>query len=262
MGGDKSIRVLVLGGTSEGREIARRLSMAGLSVTYSMAGLVRQAKLGCEQLTGGFSRYGGVGSWLEAEDVDAVVDATHPYAQRMSEAAARECLRLGIPCVRFDRPPWQPTDDDEWIGFNDYADLQRKINHRFPEGDARLFFSVGQMQYPQLKTFDASFMLVRSAVPVQNLPPRCEYVLGVGPFDVGDEVFLLADYRINGLVCRNTGGRALEAKYLAARHLGVPVFMQNRPQPDASDAVTQRFQQVDDLLLTVLQRFDQSGHHQ
>jgi precorrin-6A/cobalt-precorrin-6A reductase len=58
-------------------------------------------------------------------------------------------------------------------------------------------------------------------------------LLDRGPFDLDAERVLLTARRIDCIVCKNSGGSASAAKLGAARELGIPVVMRERPaRPD------------------------------
>ena len=74
--------------------------------------------------------------------------------------------------------------------------------------------------------------------PKRPLPLRSyDVVVGRGPFALAEERHRLKRHAIDVLVCKASGGAATEAKILAARELGLPVIMVQRPPPEPGDAV-------------------------
>src|SRR5213082_3166502 len=97
--------ILILGGTAEARELAAGLDAAGVSVTSSLAGRVSSPRLPAgETRVGGFGGPEALAGWILEHDVRAVIDATHPFAQRISASAAGACRAAAVPLLRLERP--------------------------------------------------------------------------------------------------------------------------------------------------------------
>jgi precorrin-6A/cobalt-precorrin-6A reductase len=63
-------------------------------------------------------------------------------------------------------------------------------------------------------------------------------ILDRGPFTEQGERDLLQEHRIEALVTRNSGGDETSPKIVAARTLGLPVIMIDRPTPPAGEMVS------------------------
>ena len=72
------VTVLILGGTTEARELAGRLATRPAPGGYLPGRTDAQAPLAGEVRTGGFGGARGLAQWLEAHHAAAVIDATHP----------------------------------------------------------------------------------------------------------------------------------------------------------------------------------------
>ena len=220
--------LLVLGGTTEARQIAKHLYEMGLSVTYSIAGIVRTPKLDCIVISGGFSQFGGLGKYVNDHGIKAILDLTHPYAENISQQANDAASRNQIPCWRYTRPTWQAVEGDNWQEFENWASLLPMLS------DCRsVFFTTGQLEenlVSQLGQLKFDQLVVRTAIKSGfELPEQITWIKDIGPFDLGSEMALLKQYRIDALVCKNSGGDATRAKLVAARQLGVRVFLYKRP---------------------------------
>jgi precorrin-6A/cobalt-precorrin-6A reductase len=78
-------RVLILGGTGEARRLATALVERGADVLSSLAGRVADPLLPPGDVRiGGFGGATGLTAWLQAHPVQALVDATHPFAATMT----------------------------------------------------------------------------------------------------------------------------------------------------------------------------------
>ncbi|MDL5158845.1 cobalt-precorrin-6A reductase [Actinomycetospora termitidis] len=213
--------MLVLGGTAEARELADALEARGHAVTTSLAGRTRDPRLPAGAVrTGGF---GGVEGLVGAlGDVDALIDATHPFAARMTEHAAEAARATGTPMLVLRRPGWVESPGDRWIRVPTTGAAAAALGRA-----ARVFLAIGRQGVHHFVGLDAWF-LVRAIEPPDELPARAELILRRGPFELDDERALLREHRIDVLVAKDSGG-ATEAKLVAAREAGVPVVLVDRP---------------------------------
>jgi precorrin-6A/cobalt-precorrin-6A reductase len=218
------MRILLLGGTSEARALAARLH-PDVTVISSLAGRVPDPVLPVGEVRiGGFGGVDGLRRWLTDNAVDAVMDATHPYAATITANAAAACGALGLPHVVLARPAWQ-TGDAIVVGSDtEAADMVAS------KGFSRVFLTTGRSGTAAFANVDAWF-LIRTVTPPEaaDLPPRHEVVLSRGPYHYDGELTLMRDHRIDALVTKNSGGPMTRAKLDAAAALGVPVVMVDRP---------------------------------
>ncbi|MFD8425334.1 cobalt-precorrin-6A reductase [Streptomyces sp. NPDC059466] len=232
-----SPHVLVLGGTTEARRLAAELAgRAGVRVTTSLAGRVsRPGALEGDVRVGGFGGADGLARWLREQRVDAVVDATHPFATRITENAARAAAATGVPAVVLRRPGWRPGPDDRWHFAASLAEAAALL----PPLGRRVFLTTGRLGLAAFAPLTGLHFLVRSVeAPDPPLPPDTEVLLARGPFTVDEERTLLSAHRIDVLVTKDSGGEATAAKLTAARARGLPVVVVRRPPlPDGVTAV-------------------------
>ena len=228
------MRVLLLGGTAEARALAARLH-PGVDVISSLAGRVPDPALPVGEVRiGGFGGVDGMRRWLIDSNVDAVVDATHPYAATITAHAAEVCGELGIPHLVVARPAWQPGDA---IMVNSDVDAAKAVRDN---GFERVFLTTGRSGVEVFRDVDAWFLIRAVTAPdSQALPSRHELVLSRGPYRYDDEHALLVEHRIDCLVTKNSGGDMTRPKLDAAAALGVSVVMVDRPPlPDAVTTVS------------------------
>ncbi|MEV0692968.1 cobalt-precorrin-6A reductase [Streptomyces sp. NPDC050388] len=223
-----SAHVLVLGGTTEARELAAELTARpGVRVTTSLAGRVaRPSAVAGGMRVGGFGGARGLADWLRDQDVTALVDATHPFAERITANAARAATATGVPLVVLRRPGWQPGPDDRWHpvpSLDAAADL-------LPGLGQRVLLTTGRLGLAAFARLTRLHFTVRSVDPPEPpVPPHLRVLLARGPFTVADETALLREHRIDVLVTKDSGGSATSAKLTAARELGLPVVVVRRP---------------------------------
>lgn len=227
-GGEASAHVLILGGTTEARRLAEALAEdPAYRVTTSLAGRVGAPVLppGGTRI-GGFGGPAGLAGWLLAHDVTHVVDATHPFAERMSFNAAQAAALSGVPLLALRRPGWTPVPGDSWT----FADSLAQAAELLPGLGGRAFLTTGRMGLHTFAHLTETWFLVRSVDPPDGpVPPRLEVLLDRGPFGLDEERGLLARHRIEVLVTKDSGGAATAPKLTAAREAGIPVLVVRRP---------------------------------
>jgi precorrin-6A/cobalt-precorrin-6A reductase len=237
-------RVLVLGGSTESSALAARLCAAGgVAVTTSLAGRTASpSALPGEVRIGGFGGSAGLARWLEAERVEAVVDATHPFTGRMPWNAAEACAAQGVPRLRLRRPGWAPEAGDRWTVA---ADMKTAVAVVAAMPARRVFLTIGRQQLEEFAGLEHVWFLVRSIEPPDPMPlHQAEVLLSRGPFALAGEEELMRSRRIEAVVTKNSGGSAAAAKLTAARRLGIPVVMVARPPAPPGPCVAT----VDDAL--------------
>jgi precorrin-6A/cobalt-precorrin-6A reductase len=224
------MRVLILGGSSEASRLAARLAEEpAFKPILSLAGRTQNpAPPPIPYRIGGFGGVDGLVGYLEEAGVDCLVDATHPFAERMSANAEAAAAATGTPLVVFTRPPWTPQRGDRWRECADAASAALALG-AVPR---RVFLTVGRLQLPAFEAAPQHDYLIRTIDPPQPAPslPHCRVILARGPFTIDAEVELMRDARVDALVTKNSGGEATRAKLDAARALGLEVVLIRRPQ--------------------------------
>ncbi|MDJ1158839.1 cobalt-precorrin-6A reductase [Chelatococcus sp. SYSU_G07232] len=228
-------RILVLGGTTEAgrlaaalaarREMAAILSLAGRTAEAAPSALPRRI--------GGFGGIEGLMRWLAAERITAVVDATHPFAARISVNAAAACAALGLPLARLTRPAWTPQPGDRW---QEVADA-RAAALALGAAPRRVFLTVGRLTLDAFTVAPQHRYLVRTIDAPDPPPalPDLTLVTARPPFTAEAETALMREHAVEVLVTKNSGGAATAGKLAAARALGLPVVVIRRPEKPAAD---------------------------
>ena len=245
-------RVLILGGTAEARGLAQALgSCPDIEPTYSLAGRTSFPVLpDCAVRTGGFGGAGGLRSYIEDEQIAAVVNAVHPFAAQITRHCDEVCTSSGVPVLRLLRPPWQPQPGDNWMAVPNLP----AAAEWFPGLASRVFLSTGLKDLDAFAGVDAWFLVRSIEDPRRPLPlPRYVLIRERGPFAAEDEVALFKKHGIGAIVTKNSGGTATEAKLTAARQMDLPVVMVARPAPTAGPTVEDIAAAVDWLSLHLRQ---------
>ncbi|MGY2079116.1 cobalt-precorrin-6A reductase [Modestobacter sp. SYSU DS0657] len=218
-------QVLVLGGTGEARRLAAALLARGVDVLSSLAGRVADPVLpeGPVRI-GGFGGPDGLAAWLAEHAPRAVVDATHPFAARITANAAAAAARQGTPLLRLQRPGWTPGPGDTWRFVDTSTQAAEAV-----AGYRSVFLTTGRQGVGVFAGLPGR-VLVRSVDPPDEpLPAGATLLLDRGPFSVADELVLMRDHAVDVVVTKDSGGHLTEAKLVAARELGIPVVLIRRP---------------------------------
>ncbi|VBF01338.1 cobalt-precorrin-6x reductase [Burkholderia pseudomallei] len=220
-------RVLLLGGTGDALRTARALAPHDV---YSLAGLGRVPDdLACGVRVGGFGGADGLARYLREHAVALVVDATHPFAARISANAAAACRAAGVPYWALRRAPWRPRPGDDWRGVADWAGVLAAI-----APFARPLFPLGREPLAHLDEIAPHQHWLVRCLDAHAGNARAHVLAARGPFSLEGERALFAAAAIDVVVSKNSGGAATEAKLDVARERRVPVVMVERPAlPDA-----------------------------
>ncbi len=228
----KQRRLLIVGGTAEARILAERaigLFSDRLHVTTSLAGRTRApVSLAGAVRRGGFGGPQGLAAYLRDEAIDMVVDATHPFATRISATASRACQDLGVPLLLLARPRWVPGLGDRWIEVGSVAEAAALL----PRLGRRAFLTIGQTELDAFAEVVGVHFIVRLVDPPATAPRLLSYELMVvrGPFALAGERRIMIEHAIDIVVAKASGGEATAAKLRAARELAIPVLMLRRPE--------------------------------
>ncbi len=203
----------------------------------SLAGRVREPVLPVGAVrVGGFGGVDGLRKWLSDNAIEAVVDATHPFAGGITANAAAAAASLGVPVLHVRRPAWIEQSGDRWIRVPDLTAAAETVAGL----GERVFLTIGRQGVAAFAELRDQWFLIRAIDPPEGaLPPCHELLLARGPFTIADETELLTGRRIDVLVTKDSGGAQTEAKLAAARALGLPVVVVDRPPVPQGAAIAE-----------------------
>ncbi len=233
------LKLLILGGTTEASALARALvGDARFAPVLSLAGRTKAPIAPpIPYRIGGFGGVEGLVRYLRDEHIDALIDATHPFADRMSANAAEAARQARVPLLAICRPAWRAVAGDRWTPVASMDAAVAALGHE----PRRVFLTIGQKELAPFRAAPQHAYVIRSvdAPEPESLPPKAEIITARGPFVEADEHRLLSEKRIEVIVTKNSGGSATEAKLAAARALHIPVVMVERPaRADAETVAT------------------------
>ena len=220
--------LLILAGTTEAIALANKVAERGMAGTVSLASRVeRPLRQPLPQRIGGFGGVDGLIAYLRDHRITHVIDATHPFAVQMSRNAVAACTALGMPLVALTRPPWQARPGDNWTHVPDIEDAAAALDRPA----MRVMLAIGRMHLAAFAPNPQHLYLLRLVDPPKApLPlPNTEIIIDRGPFTEAADRALMKRYRIGMIVSKNSGGNGASAKIAAARALGLPVVMIDRP---------------------------------
>jgi precorrin-6A/cobalt-precorrin-6A reductase len=230
-------RVLILGGTAEARLLAERLAgRSDLTITLSLAGRTASpARQPVPVRVGGFGGSAGLAHYLANNRIDALIDATHPYAAAISANAVEAGRESGVAFVALRRPAWSAIAGDRWTEVSDVHAAMRALGI----APCRVFVTLGRNELRPFLDAPQHHYLIRSVDPVDPplALPHVAYVIGRGPFSEADDRTLMLGRGIEILIAKNSGGTASYGKIAAARTLGIGVILLRRPAPSSAPAV-------------------------
>ena len=227
--------LLILAGTTQATALARAAAERGIAGTVSFAGRVaRPLRQPLPQRVGGFGGAAGLAAFLRDARITHVIDATHPFAVQMSRNAVAACAGTGVPLLALTRPPWRPVAGDIWQTVPDIAGAVAALDR--PR--MRVMLAVGRMHLQDFAPNPQHYYLLRLVDPPDTPPPfpDADVVVDRGPFDPASDRALMERHGIELVVSKNAGGTGAHAKIAAARALGLPVVMIDRPAaPDRAE---------------------------
>lgn len=226
-------KILILGGTAESSKLAPALEALPVDVITSLAGRTSNpAAISGAVRIGGFGGAEGLAAYLATERINLMIDATHPYATRISHNALLAAQTANIQLIRLERPAWQKESGDNWTDISSEAQAATMV-----QAKERVFLALGRQHIePFADRYDVHFVIRMIDPPQVKLPQDCEIVMA-RPGDYQAERHFLAARKIGLIVSRNSGGDISYAKIKAARDLAIPVMMIARP-PVAAKTVT------------------------
>lgn len=230
-------KILILGGSSEAFQLDKALlESETLSAITSLAGRTSLPRkpIGPYR-TGGFGGAEGMASYILENDIDALIDATHPFAAKISLNASKAAKRTGCPLLHIWREAWQQKEGDQWT----LVDSIKAAAGILTPADSPVFLTIGRLELAAfLERTDINF-IARAIEPAKSddpsgkdaafYPANFKFIYEKGPFSLNEERALMKTHKIRTLISKNSGGIAAYAKLTAARELGLKVFMINRP---------------------------------
>lgn len=229
-----SFKVLLLAGSREARDLSGLLcNDTRFDVVASFAGVTREPlDLPVAMRRGGFGGRDQYIAYLQDTHINCVIDASHPFAAKISMRSADVAKEIGMPHLQILRPEWKASVGDKWVFIDKEQDAERHI----PLG-ATVFLATGRQTLQGFANLTGRRIICRQ-IDVSEGPfpfENGEFLIGRPPFSVEDEMSLFVKLGVDFLVVKNAGGSLSASKLVAARQMGLPVILINRPpNPDCA----------------------------
>ncbi|CAI3923918.1 Precorrin-6x reductase (CobK) (PDB:4X7G) [Commensalibacter communis] len=224
-------KILILGGTTEASALIQScVDHVNYDLILSLAGVTKNPVLP-PQVTARIGGFGGIvkmAEWMQGNNIHAVVDATHPFAQQITSNAYQAAHIVSIPYLRLERPAWQKEPGDIWHEVKTVEDAVLKLG----KDPLRVFVTIGRKELLPFKNgVVPHHYWIRSVDRPDEcyLPRHAQLIQAKGPFDEADEIAFLKQHQIDCIVSKNSGGQTVYAKISAARKLKIPVLLIQRP---------------------------------
>ena len=244
-------KVLILGGTGDAVKLAAKLAeIEQIETISSLAGRTKKplALVGKVRI-GGFGGAEGLANYLQENAIDFLIDATHPCAGQITQNGAIAARLVQIPHLLLVRPQWEKVTGDHWIEVETVEAAAQAI----PQSIKRIFITSGRQQLEPFlqrsRSYPDTWYLIRSIDPPDLQLPNSKLLLDRGPFDLEKERNLLREHQIEAIVSKNSGGAATYAKIIAARELGIPIIMVQRPALPNTYANTQKVTSIEKAIV-------------
>ncbi|WP_420548684.1 cobalt-precorrin-6A reductase [Curvivirga sp.] len=239
-------QILILGGTTEARLLPPEIPdvlTSKYDIVTSFSGITKSPKIETGQIRiGGFGGIKGLSNYITANNVSAIIDATHPFAKAMPKHAYEASKINQCKLVRYLRPEWFEETDDLWI----YADSLDQAATLIPQLGKHAFLALGSRDLAAFKDVSGLKLTARmiEKAAKENLPKDCQIIYARPPFHLNEEETLFSELKIDILVTKNSGAQATKAKIEACRNLGIKVLMINRPAPQPVPIITSQDQMI------------------
>ena len=208
--------------------LAAEVARARIDAVYSYGGRTRApADQPLPTRIGGFGGVSGLADYIRRERITHVIDATHPFAAEMSRHAVQACAQTGTPLIALERAPWTRAPGDNWIEVADVTAAAAAL----PESPANVFLAIGRQHIAPFASKPQHTYTLRFVDPPEApLLFAADVIVSRGPFTFDGELEMMCARGIAWIVARNSGGDGARAKIDAARMLGLPVIMIERPE--------------------------------
>ena len=222
--------ILLLGGTKEAYELHDILLEKNIEVIHSFAGRTKKRRVeNLKQRIGGFGGVEGLLEFVTTNRVNIIIDATHPFAERITKNAYAVCSKKQLPLFHYSRPAWESTPDDQWIKQPNFIHAAQWLTKT--DKILNVFLAIGHQHVNEFKIADQHQYYVRM---IENSKNKIELsnpniILDRPKSNPEEEIKLFNELQIDLVVSRNSGGSGAFAKLIAARRLSLPVLMINQP---------------------------------
>tara|TARA_A100001015_G_scaffold317373_1_gene434176 strand:+ start:149 stop:886 length:738 start_codon:yes stop_codon:yes gene_type:complete len=222
-------KILIIGGTQEGNKLADFFRIHKIDYIISYAGIVEQVyKKTLKKRIGGFGGINGIIAYMIKKKITNVIDASHPFSNKISKNTIDACKLHNIPIISFYRKPWYKKKNDNWIKVKNFEESTNYLKGK----SKKIFLAIGKKNLDVYKKFCQHFYLLRvlDDKNIKNFFPNQKCIVARGPFTEREDIKILKKHNIEIVISKNSGGNGAYSKILAARKLKIPVILISRPK--------------------------------
>ena len=228
------MKILIFSGTADGRRLSRRLADRGAEVTVCVAteyGSEEQGEHAGIRVLTGRKNTEEIAALLSGYEL--CVDATHPYAVRVSENIRAACESAAVPYKRLLRPACEAKDA---IFVSDTAEAAALLS----KTEGKILLAIGTKELAAFRGLDPARLCPR-VLPAQASLSACEaagiphrnIIAMQGPFSQELNTALIRQYNIAFLVTKDGGAEGgFPEKAAAAGETGAELIVLRRPEED------------------------------
>ncbi len=236
--------ILILGGTSESKELAYALEREGFSSLYaSTTDLIGGLPEAVPRIIGRFDE-DGFSSFLRDRGIDAVIDATHPFAEKISKLAVRLTKEAGIKYARFEREKFMNTSR-----YIKRADSLKDAVSFIKEREGNILSTIGVRKLPELidsiKTYHKKIYV--RVLPIGESIETCRalgfhssrIIAAQGPFSKEFNIACINHSNASVVLSKDSGSQGgMHNKLRACEETGAQLVIINRPEVEYPEVFT------------------------
>ena len=251
--------ILILGGTSDALDLACDLYKMTDQVVLSTAteyGSMISTERFCGEVIHGKKDGQQLKLYAQKNNIQIIIDGTHPYADHISNNAVKVCEELKIFYMRYERPSSLKEKDPVL-----YCDTYEEAG-RIAEGlEGNIFMTTGSNYVEQflkhIKNKDRIRVRVLPQASVlrklESLGLNANHIVAVkGPFSEEMNYVMFKETEAKIMVCKDSGQvGGTDEKVRAAYRLGIKIIMIKRPDmryPNIYSDLSILIEQVSDML--------------
>ena len=226
--------ILIFAGTTEGRELSEYLAAAGIAHTLCVAteyGKIVLKEHPCVKVHKGRMDREEMEIYIKNGNFGAVVDATHPYAEVVTQNIRRAMQDMDIPYLRLKRESNVTSSYEKIQYFKDSVSCARALE----KTDGNILLTTGSKELSVFVKFidkkERLYVRVLPGIESLQLCMDCgiagRQILALqGPFSTQMNEAMLRQYQIKWLVTKASGNAGgYQEKLDAAQNLDIPVFV-------------------------------------
>lgn len=229
------MRILIFGGTTEGKALSYELFKMGFSVTVCVATEYGKNEQGEEK---GITVLEGRKDLNQIKELlggfDFCIDATHPYAVEVTKNIKEASFEKNVPLLRLLR---EKSRKDSYAV---YVEDAKSAAEALKESEGAILVATGAKELADFKEIDRKRLFVRVLPTKENIElcekegiPNRNIIAMQGPFSRELNEAVLRQFGIKFMVTKDGGkaGGFLE-KIEAAKNVGVKTYVIKRPEDE------------------------------